>query len=236
MPMDRTKAVDKDRSWSRVPILCRQSNVGVLQTLEQVTWDGLPLVKYCGCWVPVITFRTILAAQKHFKAKDTDIILSTMPKSGTTWLKALTFSIANRNAFPIDQSPLLTSTPHMLVPFLDLNVYWEQDNPDLENIPNQEFSPRTCISTCFLFPSMKATVELSTSAETLWISLFRTSISRLKTILEKVRTRLPYMRLSTCIARELTPMVRGYWNAHFGESRESVVSPVRRSERGYHIS
>ncbi|KAL0297359.1 UNVERIFIED_CONTAM: Cytosolic sulfotransferase 14 [Sesamum radiatum] len=59
-----------------------------------------------------------------------------MPKSGTTWLKALTFSIANRNAFPIDQSPLLTSTPHMLVPFLDLNVYWEQDNPDLENIPN----------------------------------------------------------------------------------------------------
>ncbi|KAL0372064.1 UNVERIFIED_CONTAM: Cytosolic sulfotransferase 8 [Sesamum calycinum] len=82
----------------------------LLQTLEQVTWDGLPLVKYCGCWVPVITFRTILAAQKHFKAKDTDIILSTMPKSGTTWLKALTFSIANRNAFPIDQSPLLTST------------------------------------------------------------------------------------------------------------------------------
>ncbi|KAL0295932.1 UNVERIFIED_CONTAM: Cytosolic sulfotransferase 5 [Sesamum radiatum] len=83
----------------------------LLQTLEQVTWDGLPLVKYCGCWVPVITFRTILAAQKHFKAKDTDIILSTMPKSGTT-------------------------CPHMLVPFLDLNVYWEQDNPDLENIPN----------------------------------------------------------------------------------------------------
>ncbi|KAL0320305.1 UNVERIFIED_CONTAM: Cytosolic sulfotransferase 15 [Sesamum radiatum] len=50
--------------------------------------------------------------------------------------QALTFSIAHRNAFPIDQSPLLTSTPHMLVPFLDLNVYWEQDNPDLENIPS----------------------------------------------------------------------------------------------------
>ncbi|KAL0406277.1 UNVERIFIED_CONTAM: Cytosolic sulfotransferase 15 [Sesamum latifolium] len=108
----------------------------LLQTLEQASWDGLPLVKYCGCWVPAITFRTVLAAQTHFKAKDTDIILSTMPKSGTTWLKALTYSIANRNAFPIDQSPLLTSTPHMLVPFLDLNVYWEQDNPHLENIPS----------------------------------------------------------------------------------------------------
>ncbi|KAL0447554.1 UNVERIFIED_CONTAM: Cytosolic sulfotransferase 15 [Sesamum latifolium] len=107
----------------------------LLQTLEQVSCDGLPLLKYYGCWVPIVTFRMILAAQKHFKAKDTDIILSTMPKSGTTWLKALTFSIANRHRFTIDQSPLLTSSPHTLVPFLDLNVYWDQENPDLENIP-----------------------------------------------------------------------------------------------------
>ncbi|KAL2236119.1 cytosolic sulfotransferase 14-like [Sesamum indicum] len=80
-------------------------------------------------------FRPILAARKHFKAKDTDIILSTMPKSVTTWLKALTFSIANRSVFPIDQTPLLTSSPHMLVPFLELNVYWGQEIPDLETIP-----------------------------------------------------------------------------------------------------
>ncbi|KAK4422351.1 Cytosolic sulfotransferase 14 [Sesamum alatum] len=50
--------------------------------------------------------------------------------------QALTFSIANRNVFPIDQSPLLTSNPHMLVPFLELSIYWEQENPDLENIPS----------------------------------------------------------------------------------------------------
>ncbi|KAK4422363.1 Cytosolic sulfotransferase 15 [Sesamum alatum] len=109
----------------------------LLQTLEQrVNWDGSPLVKYCGFWLQVNHFRPIIAAQKHFKAKDTDLILSTMPKSGTTWLKALTFSIANRNVFPIDQSPLLTSNPHMLVPYLELNIYWEQDNPDLEHIPS----------------------------------------------------------------------------------------------------
>ncbi|KAK4422353.1 Cytosolic sulfotransferase 15 [Sesamum alatum] len=108
----------------------------LLQTLEQVIWDGVPLVKYAGCWLQVNHLRPVLSSQKHFKAKDTDIILSTMPKSGTTWLKALTFSIANRNVFPIDQSPLLTSNPHMLVSFLELNVYWKQDNPNLENIPS----------------------------------------------------------------------------------------------------
>ncbi|KAK4422358.1 Cytosolic sulfotransferase 15 [Sesamum alatum] len=109
----------------------------LLQTLEQVSWDGVPLVKYCGCWFPVWMFRQILAAQKHYKAKDTDIILSTLPKSGTTWMKALMFSIANRHVFPIDQSPLLTSTPHKLVPPLEFDTFWEQDNnPDLEAIPS----------------------------------------------------------------------------------------------------
>ncbi|KAL0290948.1 UNVERIFIED_CONTAM: Cytosolic sulfotransferase 15 [Sesamum radiatum] len=85
----------------------------LLQTLEhQTNWDGQRLVKYDGIWLLELLFRPILSAQKYFKAKDTDVILSTMPKSGTTWLKALTFSIANRSVFPIDRSPLLTSNPH----------------------------------------------------------------------------------------------------------------------------
>ncbi|XP_020552643.1 cytosolic sulfotransferase 5-like [Sesamum indicum] len=108
----------------------------LLQTLEQrMNWDGQRLVKYKGFWLLQLLFRPMLSAHNNFRAKATDVILSTMPKSGTTWLKALTFSIANRNVFPIDQTPLLTSTPHMLVPFLEFNVYWGQENPDLENVP-----------------------------------------------------------------------------------------------------
>ncbi|KAK4401128.1 Cytosolic sulfotransferase 15 [Sesamum angolense] len=88
-----------------------------------------------GIWLPVMLFRPILTSRKHFKAESTDIILTIMPKSGTTWLKALTFSIANRNVFSIDQSPLLTSNPHTLVPFLEYTVYPDLENPELENIP-----------------------------------------------------------------------------------------------------
>ncbi|KAL0297363.1 UNVERIFIED_CONTAM: Cytosolic sulfotransferase 8 [Sesamum radiatum] len=91
-----------------------------------------------GFWLLQLLFRPMLSAHNNFRAKPTDVILSTMPKSGTTWLKALTFSISNRNVFPIDQTPLLTSTPHMLVPFLEFNVYCEQEDPDLENIPPSE--------------------------------------------------------------------------------------------------
>ncbi|KAL2236116.1 cytosolic sulfotransferase 15 [Sesamum indicum] len=108
----------------------------LLHTLEQhKSWDSRPLVRYERIWLPVMLFRPILTSQKHFKAEGTDIILTTMPKSGTTWLKALTFSIANRNVFSIHQSPLLSYNPHTLVPFLEYTIYRDQDNPELENIP-----------------------------------------------------------------------------------------------------
>ncbi|KAL0447536.1 UNVERIFIED_CONTAM: Cytosolic sulfotransferase 15 [Sesamum latifolium] len=107
----------------------------LLQTLEQhKSWDNRRLVKYEGFLFPAMLFRPILSSRKHFKAESTDIILITLPKSGTTWLKALTFSIANRNVFSIDQTPLLTSNPHILVPFLEHNIYREQENPALQNI------------------------------------------------------------------------------------------------------
>ncbi|KAL0407849.1 UNVERIFIED_CONTAM: Cytosolic sulfotransferase 15 [Sesamum radiatum] len=92
------KTEDLQRSSTEVDDTPKDEFQELLQTLERwESWDGSPLVKYCGCWLQVMLFRSVLAAQKHFKAKGTDILLSTIPKSGTTWLKALTFSIANRN-------------------------------------------------------------------------------------------------------------------------------------------
>ncbi|KAL0447555.1 UNVERIFIED_CONTAM: Cytosolic sulfotransferase 14 [Sesamum latifolium] len=155
----------------------------------------------------------MLSAQNNFRAKATDVILSTMPKSGTTWLKALTFSIANRNVFPIDQTPLLTSTPHMLVPFLEFNVYWRKKLLILTIFPVREFSQLTCLSKSFLIPSVKVTAELSTSAETHWI------------------------RNSSM--RPLLDHMLGYWNAHldnpgkvlflkYEDLKEDITSQVKK--------
>ncbi|KAL1121686.1 hypothetical protein V6Z11_D01G249700 [Gossypium hirsutum] len=38
------------------------------------------------------------------------------PKSGTTWLKALSFAIVTRNLYDTSNSPLLTKGPHYCVP------------------------------------------------------------------------------------------------------------------------
>ncbi|KAK4422349.1 Cytosolic sulfotransferase 14 [Sesamum alatum] len=86
---------------------------------------------------PVMLFRPMLSSRQALQSrKNTDIILTTMPKFRNHLVKKPSlFPIANRDVFPIDQSPLLTSNPHTLVPFLEYNVYREQENPDFEHIP-----------------------------------------------------------------------------------------------------
>ncbi|XAR54404.1 hypothetical protein NMG60_11029514 [Bertholletia excelsa] len=100
-------------------------------------WNGV-LHKYEGHWIPSMSLKGMISFRKHFKVHDSDIILSTFPKSGTTWLKALIFTILNRSHYASNSAthPLLTCNPHHLVPFLELQIYDENENPNLENLPN----------------------------------------------------------------------------------------------------
>ncbi|CAK8561696.1 unnamed protein product [Lathyrus sativus] len=84
-------------------------------------WLSSHIHQYQGFWFSPERFHYVLFCQKHFQAFDTDILLATSPKSGTTWLKALIFALINRNKYPITHNnhPLHTTTPHDLVPFCD---------------------------------------------------------------------------------------------------------------------
>ncbi|KAK5832849.1 hypothetical protein PVK06_016652 [Gossypium arboreum] len=59
------------------------------------------LTQFQGFWIPSRSVPTssIIAFQKYFQALDDDIIVVSKPKSGTTWLKALVFSIVNRHHY-----------------------------------------------------------------------------------------------------------------------------------------
>ncbi|CAN1344821.1 Cytosolic sulfotransferase 15 [Linum perenne] len=63
-------------------------------------WRTPYIYKFQGFWCQPKQIQAILAFQAHFQVKDTDVIVATIPKSGTTWLKALVFAITNRNRFP----------------------------------------------------------------------------------------------------------------------------------------
>ncbi|XP_028804108.1 cytosolic sulfotransferase 15-like [Neltuma alba] len=100
-------------------------------------WVTSYVYLYQGIWYAPATIQGICSFQRHFQAKDSDIVIATLPKSGTTWLKALTFAIVNRKLFSPSQSNhhLLNSNAHELVPFLEFHHYANNQIPDLSIIP-----------------------------------------------------------------------------------------------------
>ncbi|KAI3896822.1 hypothetical protein MKX03_028328 [Papaver bracteatum] len=82
--------------------------------------DGLgdfAFYQYQGFWFYAKGIENVKDFQQNFKALDTDIVIATLPKAGTTWLKALAFAIVNRSRYPSSSTtdhhhPLLTVSPH----------------------------------------------------------------------------------------------------------------------------
>ncbi|KAE8683999.1 hypothetical protein F3Y22_tig00111161pilonHSYRG00012 [Hibiscus syriacus] len=64
------------------------------------------------CWGVVL-------AQQQFQAQPTDIILCSVPKDGTTWLKSLTVH-HYKNFIQDSTTPLLFKLSHDIVPFMEL--------------------------------------------------------------------------------------------------------------------
>ncbi|KAM6559716.1 hypothetical protein CsatA_028955 [Cannabis sativa] len=79
---------------------------------------------YQGFWIQAFTLKGLIPFQTQFEARDDDIILASCPKSGTTWLKSLIFSIVNRNNSSNINS-LFTANPHDLIPMLELSLPME---------------------------------------------------------------------------------------------------------------
>ncbi|KAI3905596.1 hypothetical protein MKX01_036505 [Papaver californicum] len=92
------------------------------------------IYQYHNFWYGAVELQGALNMQRNFKALDSDLIVATYPKCGTTWLKALCYAIINRYHFNTATSkqhhPLLTNNPHLLLPFLN-HLYSADQNPDL---------------------------------------------------------------------------------------------------------
>lgn len=86
--------------------------------------------QYQGFWYSPLSLQGIVNCQKYFQPRQNDIVLVTSPKSGTIWLKAILYSLINREAHPPrnPNHPLLDRTPHQLIPFLELLKPSEYDS------------------------------------------------------------------------------------------------------------
>lgn len=90
-----------------------------------------------GFWIPNFWLRGVLAARSRYVARSDDIFVASTQKSGTTWLKALVFSITHRRRHrPRDPChPLRTVNPHDCIPFLE-EVFTANEDPDLGGHPS----------------------------------------------------------------------------------------------------
>lgn len=99
--------------------------------------------------------------QEKFRAQPTDIALCSLPKTGTTWLKALTFAIATRNLFGADvsssTSPLLTALPHVYIPHMELDFV----SPDYDRDKHNPYHKFPFFGTHVSYTSLPKSIQKS---------------------------------------------------------------------------
>ncbi|CAH2077560.1 unnamed protein product, partial [Thlaspi arvense] len=99
-----------------------------------------PLIEFGGHWWPQYFLEGCLYAQDFFQARPNDFLVCSYPKTGTTWLKALTFAIANRSRFDDSSNPLLKRNPHESVPYIELDFPYFPEADVLNDKGNTLFS------------------------------------------------------------------------------------------------
>ncbi|CAL5201391.1 unnamed protein product [Lathyrus oleraceus] len=133
--MSRT-IFDRDESIEEDNQLSQEVKEMLISLPRQKGWNTPYTYLFHGFWFNPKEIQVLRTFQNHFQAKDSDVFVATVPKSGTTWLKALTFAIMNRQHHFISSKnhPLLSFNPHDLVPFVESNLYDQHDKiPDFSN-------------------------------------------------------------------------------------------------------
>ncbi|TVU10368.1 hypothetical protein EJB05_43893, partial [Eragrostis curvula] len=111
----------------------------------EIRCPPFPLRQYCGFWLSEVTLKRGLPAMcACFEPRPTDVFLASFPKSGTTWLKALSFATLNRVKYPpLDSDhPLRNHNPHDCVRSIEVEFSLVNDINSLREEFEVLASPR----------------------------------------------------------------------------------------------
>ncbi|XP_065865060.1 cytosolic sulfotransferase 15-like [Euphorbia lathyris] len=190
-------------------------------------WRTPYLYKFQGFWCQPTEIQAISSFQKHFQSKNGDVFLATIPKSGTTWLKALTFAILNRKNYPpLNSHPLLDSNPHDLVPFLEYKLYANNEIPDLSR-----FTQPRIFATHVPFSSLEDSIIKNSSCKIVYIcrNPFDTFVSSWVFSSKLRAENLPRLELEDCFEKYCNGVIGfgPFWDHMLGYWKESKERPEK---------
>ncbi|KAL9239917.1 hypothetical protein vseg_014189 [Gypsophila vaccaria] len=122
---------------------------------KELWFNTYPMYFYQNHWN--IILDSTIACQNHFQAQDTQVFIASVPKTGTTWLKALVYSIFTRSSHEFSSSPLLNHNPHELIPQLESIIY---ENPNKPNVHMLEKCP-TLLGTHLPYEGLPTSIKES---------------------------------------------------------------------------
>ncbi|XP_031130603.1 cytosolic sulfotransferase 15-like [Ipomoea triloba] len=131
---------------------------GLVESLAEEKWRGDEILcQINGFWLMPQFIPAIKRVLTHFKPLPTDIILSSFPKTGTTWLKSLLYSIINRSSI----HSLVQNNPHELVPFLEMHIYGECEPTGIPSSTDPNLDSPRIFSTHIPYQLLGNTLESS---------------------------------------------------------------------------
>ncbi|CAH8376350.1 unnamed protein product [Eruca vesicaria subsp. sativa] len=98
-------------------------------------WVDGQRIRHKGFWFKPEFITATEAIRAHYTPLPSDIILASFPKTGTTWLKALTSSILRHSSTIHNNHDHMDNlNPHELVPFLEIELFGETPSKDITKI------------------------------------------------------------------------------------------------------
>ena len=196
----------------------------VMSTLPKVKGlNGCDYYLYQCFWYDPSFLEGIMSVQERFNPQSTDIFLASFPKTGTTWLKALTFAICTRSRLSgSTTSSLLSKMPHDCVPFMEYDLAQNPSNRDLAIPLVSTHVPYTCLPKSIISSSCKI-IYICRDAKDAFVSLwyFHATLQRSKNV-----EHLPLEEAFELFCNGIANF-GPYWNHVLGYWRASLEFPEK---------
>ncbi|XP_071675637.1 cytosolic sulfotransferase 8-like [Lolium perenne] len=131
----------KDLNWKdegEMVITPPDESADIVSSLpSNITGPNIQLRQYQGVWLLGTVVPGLISLHRRFRSRPGDVLLASPAKSGTTWIKALTFATMARSSYPPSalDHPLRRLNPHECVPYL-ADLFVDGHEAKLEALPS----------------------------------------------------------------------------------------------------